>query len=316
MPRGLRNILVMLILAGAAWYVWATWGTLKKTLLGFDERYTLPMLMVPLASLGVNGAIGRILAAEFGVRLGIIECFALATVNAFGNYLPVPQAGAMARGVYLKNARQLPWASYAASVVVTYVSSLAISGILGLGGLGVMALADRPAPWQLWLVFSALALSVLMFTPLVKWVPLPRPLRAFGQGLNLLRGKRLLIGIILLQVALVGLTATGLYLACQALPDGRGVTWAVAWMMGLMLMASGIINLTPGNIGVEQGAAELTARLLNVPPGIGFAASALFRAMAVIVVFLITPLLSGYLARRMARMKTEACLPIEGLKTP
>ena len=267
---------------------------------GFDLTYLLPMLAVPLASLGVNGLIGRDLVAEFGVKLDPLEWYGLSTVQALGNYLPVPQAGAVARGVYLKRVHLLPYSTYAATVVVTYVSSLALSGLVGLAGLIVLTALGRPSPWLLWLAFAGLSTAVFMFTPAAKLLPVPKRLAAFDTGLAQLRRHHVLARIILNQAMMIALTTTGLWLACRALPGGQGVTWLMALMLGLMVMASGVINVTPGNVGVEQGAAEMTARLLHVPPMLGFLASALFRLMAVLVVFVIGPIFWASLARRPA----------------
>src|SRR2546423_11023733 len=115
MSRMIRALVLLAILAGLGWYVWHARGDLKK-IRHFDLSYTFPMVLVPLASLAANGLIGRDLAAEFAVRLRPMEWYGLSTVNALGNYLPLPQAGTLARGVYLKKVHQLPYASYAATV--------------------------------------------------------------------------------------------------------------------------------------------------------------------------------------------------------
>ena len=78
------------------------------------------------------------------------------------------------------------------------------------------------------------------------------------------------------------------------------MTWPVALMLGLMILASGIVNVTPGNIGVEQGVAELSARLLHIAPHVGFLGSALFRAVSVVTILAIGPVFSVLLARRKA----------------
>src|SRR4051794_39931000 len=101
MKRSVRWLLMGVVLAALGWYVWHARHALE-IVRQFDLRYLAPMLLVPLASLWVNGSVGRALAGELGVRLGGLESYALSTVNALGNYLPVPQAGAVARGVYLK----------------------------------------------------------------------------------------------------------------------------------------------------------------------------------------------------------------------
>ena len=54
---------------------------------------------------------------------------------------------------------------------------------------------------------------------------------------------------------------------------------------------------TPGNIGVEQFAAEATARLLHIPLNVGLLASALYRAVAIVTIFALGPVFSALLAR-------------------
>src|SRR5258706_8289188 len=167
MKRSVRWALMGIVLAGLGWYIWHARRDLA-IVTQFDLRYLAPMLAVPLLSLWANGRIGKDLAAEFGVRLGGFEAYALSTVNALGNYLPIPQAGAMARGVYLKRVHQFTYSTYAASVVVTYVSSLALYGLVGLAGLAVLAASGRAMIWhlwQVWLVFCVFSPSVLLFTP-------------------------------------------------------------------------------------------------------------------------------------------------------
>src|SRR5260221_12507929 len=153
MKRSVRWALMGIVLAGLAGYVWHARRDLA-VLTRFDLRYLAPMLAVPLLSLWANGRIGKELAGEFGVRLGEFEAYALSTVNALGNYLPVPQAGAMARGVYLKRVHDFSYSTYPASVVVAYVSSLALYGLVGLAGLGVVAAMGTTARWQLWTIFG------------------------------------------------------------------------------------------------------------------------------------------------------------------
>ena len=288
------------VLAGLGWYVWHARQDLA-IITRFDLRYLAPMLAVPLLSLWVNGWIGKELVGEFGVRLGGFEAYALSTVNALGNYLPIPQPGAVARGVYLKRVHQLSYSTYAASVAVTYVSSLALYGLVGLAGLAGLWMTGQTVPRPLWLIFAGLSASLLMFTPLSTKMPLPRRLAGFREGLATLGRHHLLAKIVVLQLLLIALTATGLWLACLALPGGGGVNWFMGLMIGLLVMASGVANVTPGNLGVEQAAAMFTAHLLKIRPEVGFLASSLFRVMAIVVVFAIGPLLAAWLAKQKPR---------------
>src|SRR5258706_7251609 len=74
-----------------------------------------------------------------------------------------------------------------------------------------------------------------------------------------------------------------------------------ALMLGVMVLASGVVNVTPGNVGVEQAAAEITSRLLHVAPNVGFLASAIFRAVSAVIVLAIGPFFSALLARELNR---------------
>jgi hypothetical protein len=300
MNRSVRWLMMGIVLAGLGWYVWHARQELT-IITKFNLRYLPPMLLVPLLSLWANGWIAKELTGEFGVRLGGLEAYALSTVNALGNYLPVPQAGAVARGVYLKRVHDLSYSTYAASLVATYVTSLALYGVVGLSGLTALAASGQRAPWQLWLIFAALSASLVLFAPLSARVPLPRRLAAFRAGLLTLGRHHVLTKIVVLQLVLIALTATGLWLACLALPGGEGVNWFAGLMMGLLIMASGVANVTPGNLGVEQAAAMLAAHLLKIRPEVAFLASSLFRVMAVMVVIVIGPLLAHWLARQPPR---------------
>lgn len=288
------------VLAGLGWYVWHARASLA-IVTQFDLRYLAPLLAVQLLAPWVNGRIGKELAGELGVNLTELEAYALAILNALGNYLPVPQAGAMARGVYLKRVHNLGYTTYAASVVVTYVSALALYGVLGLAGLAGLMATGSQAPWQLWIVFAILTSSVVLFTPLSAKVPLPGKLASFRAGLATLGRHHVLIKVVVLQVLLIALTATGFWLACLALPGGGGVNWFAGLMMALLVMSSGVANVTPGNLGVEQAAAMFTAHLLKIKPEVGFLASSLFRVLAMAVVFALGPVLAHWLARQRPR---------------
>ena len=294
-----RPLLAGAVFIALAGYIWHARHQLV-VVFQIDWRYLIPMIMVPLASLAVNGLIGRELAAQFGVKLSPMEWYGLAVVNSLGNYLPLPQAGAMARGMYLKRVHSFPYLTYTATLVVTYVSAIALYGVLGLIGLVTLSMLGRPSPIFLWIIFAMLTGSLALFTPLSRFLPVPRRMADLRIHLQSLRRQHLLLRIILLQMLLVALTTTGLWLACHTLPNGNAVNWPVALMLGLMILASGIVNVTPGNVGIEQGMAELSARVLHIAPNVGFLGSALFRAVAVVTILAIGPLFTTALAKRQA----------------
>src|SRR5438105_4534290 len=186
MARAMRIVAAIAILSLLAAYLFHSRDQLRG-ILHIDLRYLLPMIAVQLLSLLVNGLVGRDLVAEFNVRLSPLEWYGLAVVNALGNYLPLPQGGALARGVYLKRVHGLRYTTYAATLIVTYISAVALYGILGLIGLTTLLALGHPSPPLLWLTFTALAASLFLFTPLARLLPLPERLAHLGVQLACLR---------------------------------------------------------------------------------------------------------------------------------
>ena len=249
----------------------------------------MPLLLVPILSLLVNGYIARLLLYRLDVRLSFYEWYGLAVANSLGNYLPIPQAGAVARAVYLRKVHRLNYHRFAASLLVTYISAVALYGVTGLVCLGAMSAQGNSCPIFLWFIFAALASSSMFLTPVATMVPLPKSLLPIREGLSALIGYTQLLKIVFLQLILICLTTSGLWLACKAMQTGSAVSWPTALVMGLLLLASGIINVTPGNIGIEQATTEVTARLLRIAPNIGFLASSIFRVVSALVVIAISP---------------------------
>ena len=115
-----------------------------------------------------------------------------------------------------------------------------------------------------------------------------------------------MLRIVVLQGMLACLTATGLWLACLALPGGGRVTWVTGLVLGLLMLASGVAKVTPGNVGIEQGAAMWGAHLMGVEATLGLLASAVFRVSAAVVVFSVGPVMTNWLEGRLGRVRKAA----------
>src|SRR5436190_8247214 len=146
LTRAARWLLAVGVVVGLGWYIWDQRVDLLDKLRQARTGYLLPLVGVALIQPLLNGLIGRKLAAQFGVRMTVFEAYALAVANALGNYLPIPQAGAMARGVYLKRVHGLPYGTFAASLLVTYVAAAALYGVVVLDALTALAAIGLQAP--------------------------------------------------------------------------------------------------------------------------------------------------------------------------
>ena len=291
--RILRATLMLLVLLAMGWYLYAH-GEEFLLLREFDIRYLFPMLCVPLVGLVLNGLIMRLLVFSFGVQLTFLEWYGLTALHAFGNYLPIPQAGSLARGLYLKKRHRLDYSSFSATVLVTYVQFLVSAGMLGLLTAALMGVWGQGVPLSLWLLFAALTATAVILTP-ARWrLPLGRRLQPFLHAIEILRQRRVVFQVALYQVLFIGISAVGLWLAFLSL--GRPVSLLASLLLTLVITASGIVNVTPGNLGVSESAAWITAHLIRANAHEAVVAYALFRVMAVLIVLVLTPFFASRLS--------------------
>jgi UDP-N-acetylglucosamine 2-epimerase (non-hydrolysing) len=282
-----RAVVALLVVALAGVYVWGHRAALLALLQHFRPQYVPGLALVTFLSVAVNGVIMRDLVGQFGVRMRVLEWFGLTAVGSLSNYLPMPQAGAVARGLYLKRVHRLPYDAFTATVLVTYVMVLPAIGGLGLIGLTVMALTSQPTPWPLWLLFALLAASVAVFGPAMGLLRVFRRFAGFHDGLAILLQQHRLGRMVALQVAQLLLTAIAMGLAFRAL--GNPIGWSGSLMLGLMANASGIANVTPGNLGITESAAALGAYLLRGDPHLAIVAYSVIRVVSVCVLALVGP---------------------------
>jgi uncharacterized membrane protein YbhN (UPF0104 family) len=290
-----RLVATLTVIVVAVWYVQSNRDAFSL-LLRVDWRLVPGIAALALLSHAVNGRILRLLVRRLDVELDAIEWFGLTLVHSFCNYLPLPQAGSVARGVYLKQVRGLGYVPFTATVFVTYVGFLVTAGVLGLLGLGVLALSGGRVPWLLAAVFTALTAGALLLLGRSWEVPLLRAWRPFAEAMRNLATPRLLMSVAAWQVGLVALSGLALWLAFGAL--GREVGLAVSLMLALVAALAGVVNVTPGNFGVAEAAAWLGARLLGSDADEAVVAFTLYRLVAVVLMFVLTPWAIARLTRR------------------
>ena len=278
-PAFWRTASLLILFGLVAGYIGRHAAELREHLQHFMPEYVPGLMAVALASIVLNGQIMNRLVRQFGVRLRPWEWIGLAAAGSLGSYLPVPQAGAIVRGLYLKRVHQLPYDTFTATVLVTYAMMLPAIGILGLCGLAGMRFHGLAAPRPLWFLFAGLAASVALFSPLLGMMRPWRRLQRFQAGMATLLQHHILGRMALLQVAQLLLTTVALWLSFRAL--GAPLGWDGSLMLGLLSNAAGIANVTPGNLGVTESANALGAYFLGGNPQLAVVAYSVYRVASI-----------------------------------
>ncbi|NPV04072.1 MAG: flippase-like domain-containing protein [Syntrophaceae bacterium] len=311
-PRGRGTIrsaaslaALLAAVAGICAYLWYH-PALVGHLLLLSPWDALLLSVLGLLAMATNGIYQRVVSKQFGIDLAPREWFGLAAVTAMGNYLTPFSGGLFARAIYLKRRHDFPYTDFAAVLASNYMIVIAVVSVTGTAVLLPLAAEDRSL-WPLLLFFAA-ALSILslsLFVPLKGLAGRHRlPLRARQvlEGFARMRRDRALLarllGITLFNVALGALLYVAAFHAI-----GSPVPWRTALLIYLLTSFAFLINITPGNLGVQEIAAGLAAALLGAGGEMGFLASLVIRAVTILLAFTLGPIFSCILTRELAAVR-------------
>ncbi len=282
------------LIALAAWYVSRHRGDLRR-LRATDLRFLPALLAVHLASLGLNGWMNRELIAQLGIRLSMPRWYGLSAVNALANYLPLPQAGTAIRGVYLKRLEGLSYRRYAATVLFLYILTLVLVGAAGLVTLMYLQTRGGRVAWPIWCAFATFVSLAILLWPKVA-VFLPGKLHQLAEGYRALGQAHLIARLVGWKLITIAVNATGMWLAYRAV--GTPISWPKAQIIALALMASNVVNITPGNAGAAEAAAFGTAAWVGENGAAAVNAALVYRVTAMLVIFALGPVFAVLLGKR------------------
>jgi uncharacterized membrane protein YbhN (UPF0104 family) len=198
-----------------------------------------------------------------------------------------------ARAAYLRTAQQLPLSKMPALSLCNIVLMFTAGGFLLLFADTLLLLTGHPVPWQLWALalVAAGSVGVFAFSPSVLRRIAPargRVARIIGlavEGWDTLRTDRKTLGAVFLLGGLFIVASMGnALLGFHAL--GIAITLPTALCISVFSSVSGILNLTPGNLGVREALVGTIARVSGVSFHHGIAAALIVRVVQLPVIVL------------------------------
>ena len=94
---------------------------------------------------------------------------------------------------------------------------------------------------------------------------------------------------------------------------GHTISFAAALVTSLLLAFGVLINITPGNLGIQEAVISLSSELLGSGAGLGLVVALLIRATTLVVVFSLGPIFSFVLARELADHQLEKSADVSGM---
>jgi len=274
--------------------------------LGISPWSMILLFLMSVATLAANGLYLRIFARKFNVHLKWKEWFGLATVTAMGNYLTPFSGGLVARAAYLKNRHDFPYAHFLAILAANYLIAFAVIGVTGV----VITLTLRGTEsfsWPVIFFFLAILSAIL----LVLFLPLPSIggrhylLRLVQQALEgvefIQRDRALLWKLVSLTFFNVVVGALLFFIVFHSI--GAAVPFRIALLIYLLTACTVLINITPGNLGVQEAVTSFAAAILGAGADMGLLAALIVRALTIISAFALGPIFSYFLSKELIAIR-------------
>ncbi len=286
-------VAAVLALAALHYVARFPWLDTWTTLAGADWVMLAAAGGLNLLSLAVKAWAWQLLVQPFApatFRTAQAATFAGAAINAVG----IAMSGEAARIHLLSTRDGVPAGLGARSVVASRIVEAAA---LGIFLLGVVAAVTSEHGWRLLgggvlLVGGALAL--------LRWVPWLRP----GRGADAAPGwsTAQLAAPVALNIAGWGLQWATYHWSIVA--TGAHVSPALSVLALVLSNVGGVLRLTPGNVGVVQGAVVLGLRPAGIEASRAVAAGLALQAVQVLPVLAVgVGLLGGHGLRELARRR-------------
>ncbi len=273
------------------------------TLQGISVRFIFLLIFIQSAVLVVNGIALRILSTKLNVHLKIKEWLGLSFMTTLGNMITPFSGGLIARAAYLKHRHGFSYAQFIMSLAANYLISFIMVSVTGLVVLTVFH-RHFAFFWELTGVFliTAFILAALVLAPPreLTWTNrLAQNINDAIRGWNYIKGDRTLIMRLslctMMNILLGGAMYQVAYRSC-----GLAVPFDSALLVGLLASYSILINVTPGNFGIQEAIVAVSSGLLGMGAAYGVIVSLLLRLTGLLVAFTLGAAFSYVLSRELS----------------
>jgi uncharacterized membrane protein YbhN (UPF0104 family) len=263
----------------------------------------LQLIGLRLLFWAVNGLILREFAAKLRLQLKFREWFGLPAVTTMGNFISPLSGGLVARAGYLKLRHAFPYVQFASLLAANYLVTFWIIGVVGFG-VSVAFIASPPhLPWQLAVCFLAtvVGISAVAVAPVGRVGGRNRLARtldnAIAGWIEIKKDHSMVCRFVLFNALNILVNAVSFWIAYKAV--GLQVSFLSALLISLLAFFSLLVNLTPGNLGVQEAIVSVSSQIIGPGAGEGLVVALLIRVATLVPAFALGPIFTFLLAREL-----------------
>lgn len=263
----------------------------------------LQLIGLRLLFWAVNGLILREFASKLRLPLKFREWFGLSVVTTMGNFISPLSGGLVARAGYLKLRHAFPYVQFASLLAANYLVTFWVIGVVGFG-TSIAFIASPPhLPWQLAVFFLAtvVAISAIAVAPIGRVKGSNRLARtldnAIAGWMEIKKDHSLVCRFVLLNALNILVNAVSFWIAYKAV--GLRVSFLSGFLISLLAVFSILVNLTPGNLGIQEAIVTVSSGIIGPGAGEGLVAALLLRVSTLVPAFTLGPIFALLLAREL-----------------
>ncbi len=290
--RKFFSLSVLIVVIAAILFYLSTQPQLLAALQQISWSLLAIIIVFRLLFLITSGLYLQTFAKKFNISLTFTEWFGLSVVTTMGNYITPFAGGMVARAAYLKHRHNFPYASFATLLASNYLVVFWVIGAIGFTTL-IIFFPLQDIYIMLALLFLAMPITISILTILPN-VHLPETHRLFRilntslEGWNLVKNDKILLAQLgLYTMANIALNGLSFWVAYNAL--GFTVSFSSALLISLIAVFSILLNITPGNLGIQEIIVSVSSNLLGPGGGEGLVVALIIRAATLLLVFTLGP---------------------------
>jgi uncharacterized protein (TIRG00374 family) len=227
---------------------------------------------------------------SFLLKLKLREWFGLSCIATMTNLILPAKAGLIPQAIYLKNKYHFDYHMFTVYLVSLAIFTFVLNSFCGTIFLLYNYLISGIFFYYLfWIFFLCSAMSVLLLIIMPRLSRMQLKLPLFNKIADSFKffdkKKRLLLNLFILQIGDIIITGLRLYVVFSAIGIHVGVM--PIFMVSLFTSISGVLAITPANLGIKELAITFSSLMIGQGIASGIMVSLIDRAIAAILTFIL-----------------------------
>ncbi|MGI6484218.1 MAG: lysylphosphatidylglycerol synthase transmembrane domain-containing protein [Candidatus Dojkabacteria bacterium] len=256
-----------------------------------DFKYVIVIFFVQIVGVFLIAFTNREVISILRKEIPLMEAFMLQYVNSFLNRI-ISEAGAVYRGVFLKEVYKLPYTKYISTIASLYLINFLSYSVIGLLSLLYIYLHHHRISYIVLVLFFVVLITSIVIIVINPYLKNKKRNKLLTWIISILEGwkdiKREKGKLVILTLLSIG---TLILATVQSVLVYKGLGFKIGFMetlyMSSLAAITTFVNITPDNLGLREGVYMFTSDVIGLDSDVILLGSLIIRAISLVNTFLI-----------------------------